>query len=99
MKKVMLVIALFVQVSVGSAATKPEPIPAQVKTDNVQMYLQPGTSAEVLQTLKTTDKVVILRKYNTIWTLVTVNGQPGYVLGIELANATPEKVAFYSKGK
>lgn len=99
MKKLILSVALLVQTFVGFSQTKPkpEPILAQVKNENVKMYQQPGTSSEVLQSLKRTDEVLILRRENTYWSLVTVNGKPGYILHIELINHPSTLLAVSTK--
>jgi hypothetical protein len=45
----------------------------------------------VLKALKSSDEIVVVRRYNSHWTIVTVNGQVGYVLTAELAQ--PKKPA------
>ena len=57
---------------------------AQASTDNVKMYRQAGTSTEEIRSLKSTDELVVIRKHNANWTIVTVDGDVGYVLTSEL---------------
>jgi hypothetical protein len=35
---------------------------------------------------------VVVRKYNNHWSIVTINGQVGYMLTSELAQAKPQPV-------
>jgi hypothetical protein len=58
---------------------------ARASFENVKMYRQAGTSTDVVQALISTDEVVIVRRFNETWTIVTVNGALGYVLTSELA--------------
>ena len=84
MKNLILAFALLLQTVFVFAGTRDNQIIAQATTDNVKMYRQPGTSTELIKSLKTSDKVVVLRKFNSNWTIVTVDGQVGYVLHSEL---------------
>lgn len=84
MKKVIFTLALLVQVGFAMADNKATAT-AQVKHENVKMFRQAGTSTEVLETLSTSAKVDFLRKHNSQWALVTVNGKAGYVLLSEIA--------------
>ncbi len=84
MKKVILSLALLVQVGFAMAGNKATAM-AQVKHENVKMFRQAGTSTEVLETLSTSDKVEFVRKHNSQWAIVTVNGKAGYVLLSEIA--------------
>lgn len=83
MKKILLMLALLVQTALASAAVDPT-LMANVTTNNVKMYRQAGTSTEVVKSLNTTDEVVIIRKHNANWTIVTVDDAVGYVLTSEL---------------
>ncbi|RNI22695.1 SH3 domain-containing protein [Rufibacter latericius] len=70
-----------------SPASKPNKcIEAQVKTDDVKMYRQAGTSSEIVATLKKTDQVLYHRKLNNTWAVVTLDDKVGYVLYGELTN-------------
>jgi uncharacterized protein YgiM (DUF1202 family) len=83
MKKVFFILALFMQ-TVLVAAAKDKAVTAQPHLDNVKMYSQPGTSTEVLKSLLSTDEVVVVRKHNNQWMIVSVDGKVGYVLASEL---------------
>jgi len=87
MKKVILTLALLVQVAFAMADNKTTAV-ANVRHDNVKMFRQAGTSTEVIETLNTADKVEFIRKHNAQWGIVTVNGKTGYVLLSEIANLT-----------
>jgi hypothetical protein len=56
------------------------------------MYRQPGTSTEVLKALTNSDEIVVVRKYNNQWSIITINGQVGYILTSELTQAKPQPV-------
>jgi len=87
MKKLIFTFALLIQTAFVFAFTAPQQT-AQAKVNDVKMYQQAGTSTEILKALQSTDEVVIVRRHNADWTIVTVNGQVGYVLTSEL---TPKK--------
>lgn len=82
MKKLIFTLALLIQ-TVFVFADAPAVI-ARAATNEVKMYRQAGTSSELLQSLKIADEVVLVRKHNADWSIVTVNGQVGYVLTSEL---------------
>jgi uncharacterized protein YgiM (DUF1202 family) len=82
MKKVIFTLAFLVQ-TIFVFAAGPEQI-AQASYENVKMYRQAGTSTDILKALKSTDEIVVIRKHNANWTIVTVNGEAGYVLTSEL---------------
>jgi hypothetical protein len=84
MKKIIFTIALLAQTGFGFATDR-QAATASARYENSKMYRQPGTSTEVLKSLKSTDEIVLVRRYNNSWTIVTVNGQVGYVLTAELA--------------
>jgi hypothetical protein len=86
MKKLLLISALFLQTAFAFAADT-EAVVASTRYDNSKMYRQPGTSTEILKALTSNDEIVLVRKYNQSWTIVTVNGQVGYMLTSELAQA------------
>ena len=89
MKKISFTIALLAQTAFGFA-TDNQAVTASARYENSKMYRQPGTSTEVLKALKSTDEIVVVRKYNNNWTIVTVDDQVGYVLTTELAK--PAKI-------
>lgn len=84
MKKMILTLALAVQTMFLLAADK-QAVLVQPRQENVKMFLQAGTSTPVLQVLSATDKITFIRRHNTTWDLVQVNGKPGYVLRSEIA--------------
>ncbi|MGV3505043.1 MAG: SH3 domain-containing protein [Adhaeribacter sp.] len=93
MKKLFFILALLVQTLVVSAATpdfKPKVSVSRITGENVKLYRQPGTSAEVLLSLKSSDEVEVIRQHNNYWSLVKVSGKAGYVLTSELSE--PRKV-------
>jgi len=91
MKKIIFTLALLVQVGFTMAAAPKITVEAQVRHENVKMFQQAATSTQVLETLNTTDRVQLVRKHNTQWAIVTVNGKTGYVLLTELANLKEAK--------
>ncbi len=82
MKKIIFSLALLFQ-TVFSFANGQNT--AHAHYDNVKMYRQPGTSTEVVKALKSSDELVVVRKFNNYWSIVTVDGEVGYVLTSELA--------------
>ena len=86
MKKIFFTLALLVQVGFAMAAAPEPTAEAQVRHENVKMFQQAGTSTAVLETLSPADRVQFVRKHNTQWAIVMVNGQAGYVLLSELAS-------------
>jgi hypothetical protein len=91
MKKLLFIFALSVQTASVFAADKTETL-ATARYENSKMYRQPGTSTEVLKALTSSDEIVVVRKYNNHWSIVTINGQVGYMLTSELAQAKPQPV-------
>jgi uncharacterized protein YgiM (DUF1202 family) len=86
MKKLLLILAFLIQTLVVSAAApQPKSDVSRVSIENVKMYGQAGTSAEVLRSLKSTDEVLVIRKHNSNWSIVSVEGPVGYVLTSELS--------------
>ena len=82
MKKLLFTLALLIN-TVFAFATEGQTT-ARATTDNVKMYRQAGTSSEIVQSLKSTDDLVVIRQHNANWTLVTINNQVGYVVTSEL---------------
>jgi uncharacterized protein YgiM (DUF1202 family) len=94
MKQLILSFALFVQFGfVMAQANKPGML-VQAKYDNAKVFQQAGTSTAVIETLTTTDQVELIRRWNSHWALVKVNGKVGYMVYSELtyrkAKAQPE---------
>ena len=84
MKKIVLTLALAVQVLFTMAADK-QAVLLQPRQENVKMFLQAGTSTPVVKVLNSADKITFVRRHNQTWDLVAVNGVPGYVLRSEIA--------------
>ncbi|GEO06981.1 hypothetical protein AAE02nite_46450 [Adhaeribacter aerolatus] len=92
MKKIILTLVLLAPTVFGFATDR-QAVTASTRYENSKMYRQPGTSTEVLKALKSADEIVVVRRYNSSWSIVTVDGQVGYVLTAELAQ--PKKPATY----
>jgi uncharacterized protein YgiM (DUF1202 family) len=84
MKKSVLILAFLVQTLVAAAAPNPNGTLRRVSAENVKMYIQAGTSTQVLRSLTSTDEVMVIRPHNNYWSIVSVEGQVGYVLTSEL---------------
>ena len=96
MKKLLFVLALSLQTAFVFAADKTELL-ASARYNNTKMYRQPGTSTEVLKALTSTDAVVVVRRFNNQWSVVTSNGQVGYMLTSELSQAKPQSVKTFAR--
>jgi hypothetical protein len=96
MKKIILTLAFAAQTAFGFA-TDHQAVTASARYENSKMYRQPGTSTEVLKALKSSDEIVIVRRYNSHWTIVTVNGQVGYMLTAELSKPQVTKTSVIAK--
>ena len=77
MKKLIFVITLFDQ-SIMVIVTDTNQV-TSARYDNIKLYQQPGTSTAFLKTLKSTDALVVIRKFNNNWSIVEVNNVVGYV--------------------
>jgi uncharacterized protein YgiM (DUF1202 family) len=95
MKKLLFIFAFLVQALIVAATPHPAPAYSRVSAENVKMYRQAGTSTQVLRSLKSTDEVMMVRKHNSIWSIVNVEGQVGYVLTSELTR--PERMKTKAK--
>jgi hypothetical protein len=91
MKKFIFVFALILQSAFVFASNDQGTQLARANYENTKMYRQAGTSTEVLKSLKGTDDLVVIRKHNAQWTIVTVDGQVGYVLTSELHPAREDR--------
>ena len=87
MKKLTFLFALILSSTFVFAATDQGTTLARASYENTKMYRQPGTSTEIVRSLKSTDELVVIRKHNAQWSIVTVEGQVGYVLTSELSQA------------
>jgi SH3-like domain-containing protein len=74
MKKTVLVLAMLVQSAFVFAQQS-----VKVKSDGVNMYRQPGSTAEVVKVVNSTDDVLFIRKFDSQWSIVTVAGETGYI--------------------
>jgi uncharacterized protein YgiM (DUF1202 family) len=74
MKKLFLSFALSLQIAAVFAQT-----PVKLKSDNVNLYRQPTSKGEVIKVLNSTEDVVLVRKFNADWSIVTVGTESGYV--------------------
>jgi hypothetical protein len=102
MKKLIFTFALLVQsvmlfAANDNVAGKGDVILAQARQENVKMYLQPGTSAPIIKSLSTQDRIEVVRKFNAQWTIVLVDDQVGYVLHSEIAKPQPFKTLAAAK--
>lgn len=86
MKKLVLTLAILVQAVFVFADNKKDLQVVKAKSENVKVYRQAGTAAEIVKSLATTDTVSYVRKFNDNWSIVTINGEVGYVLTSELVS-------------
>ena len=89
MKKLVLTLAILVQAVFVFADNRKAEQVVKAKNENVKVYRQAGTAAEIVEALATTDNVAYIRKYNENWSIVQVNGKVGYVLTSELVSEEP----------
>ncbi|WP_157433476.1 SH3 domain-containing protein [Adhaeribacter aquaticus] len=100
MKKILFTfVALLLQAIICFNAFSGNEIIAQASCEGVKMYRQPGTSTEVLRSLNSTDRMVVVRRFNNTWTIVTINNQVGYVLHSELRNPSVQTLALHKSKK
>jgi hypothetical protein len=93
MKKTLLLLVLLIQTLIVSAFTPDPDLKTAIRRatrENVKVYRQASTSTEALWSLKSNDEVKVIRRHNSIWSLVSVNDQVGYVLTSEIYK--PKKV-------
>ena len=74
MKKLLLSLALLFQVAFVFAQ---EPI--RLKTDKVKLYRQPTNQSEVMKVLNSTEDVLLIRKFDTQWSIVQAGAETGYI--------------------
>jgi len=87
MKKSLLAVALLAQVLFVSAQ-----VPGRVKSDNVNLYRQPGKKADVVKVLNSNDEVMVIRKFNDHWSIVQVGTETGYIVTANLAKMKKQQV-------
>lgn len=92
MKKLLFTLALVINAALVFATD--EKMIVRATANNVKMYRQAGTSSPIVKSLKSSDEIVVIRKHNANWTLVTLDGEVGYVVTSELtASKTPKLVS------
>ena len=96
MKKSLFTLALIINAAFVFA-TDGQMI-VRATADNVKMYRQAGTSTPVVKSLKSTDDIVVIRKHNANWTLVSLDGEVGYVVTSELTTGKTPKLVTLAKG-
>lgn len=87
MKKILLLLVLLIQTLIVSAFTPDPDLKTSIRRatrENVKVYRQASTATEALRSLKSYDEVKVIRKHNSIWSLVSVGDQVGYVLTSEI---------------
>ncbi|PSR54840.1 hypothetical protein AHMF7605_15680 [Adhaeribacter arboris] len=91
MKKIFLSLVLIAQLGFAMADNKNPVMVVQARYENIKMFMQPGTSTPIIETITTADRVELIKKWNTHWALVRVNDKVGYVVYSELSylNAKP----------
>ena len=87
MKKLFFAIAIMLQAGFVSAQE-----PVKVKTDNVNLYRQPTNKGEVVKVLNTTDDVLLVRKFNSQWSIVTAGEATGYIHNTHLPKLKKQPV-------
>ncbi len=100
MKKLIFTLALLAQTAFGFATENKNTnqyTAVSVRYENVQMYRQPGTSTEVLKALQSTDEIKFVRRFNSSWSILLVNGQVGYVLTAEIGQAKAQTIVSIAK--
>ena len=97
MKNLIFLFALLLSSSFAFAAAGQGTTLAHANYENTKMYRQAGTSSELLKSLKSTDELVVIRKHNAQWSIVTVDGQVGYVLTSELRPARETRTLAMAK--
>jgi TPP-dependent pyruvate/acetoin dehydrogenase alpha subunit len=98
MKKTIFTCALLLQVAFAMA-TDNKAITAQARQENVKMYQQPSTATTVKKDLRTTDRLQVVRRFNHQWTIVTVDGEVGYVLHSEIGQSAVAQTLAIVKAK
>lgn len=74
MKKLLLTFAFIAQAAFVFAQ---EPI--RVKADNVKLYRQPDSKAEVMKVINSTEDVMLVRKFDNQWSIVQAGAETGYI--------------------
>jgi hypothetical protein len=98
MKKLLFIFALTLQTAFVFAADN-KAVVVSARYENAKMYRQPGTSTEILRALKSTDELVVVRRYNQLWSIVTINNEVGYILTSELPCPNLRGIKYWQENK
>ena len=88
MKKLLIASALFLQAAFVMAQE-----PVKLKSENVSLYRQPSTGAQVVKTLGTSDEVMVVRRFNAKWSIVQAGSETGYIHNSHLPKLKKQPVA------
>ncbi|WP_157593115.1 SH3 domain-containing protein [Rufibacter tibetensis] len=77
MKRLFIITALVCMQVISVFAQGPT---SRVNTEKVRMYRQPAIGGEVMRLLGSEDEIIVMRKQNSEWSLVQIDGEAGYVL-------------------
>lgn len=75
MKRVFLSAVFLLQMLVAFAQGPT----TRVNAEQVKLFRQPATKAEVMQVLSPEDEIIVLRKFNSQWSLVQIGEEAGYI--------------------
>ncbi|WP_192822706.1 SH3 domain-containing protein [Rufibacter sp. LB8] len=81
MKRIILLSAMLLMQVMFVFAQEPA---THVNTNKVGMYRQPDAKGEVMRLLNVEDEIKVVRKLNSDWSLVQIDGEGGYVLNAYL---------------
>ena len=84
MKLLILSFALLVQFGFVMAQDNKPGMLVEAKYNQAKVFQQPGTSTAIIETLTITDQVELIRRWNSHWAQVKVNGKVGYMVYSEL---------------
>lgn len=87
MKKLFFVFALLVQTTFVFAQE-----PVKLKSDNVNLYRQPTTKGEVIKVLNSTEDVLVVRRFDASWSIVTAGTESGYIHNTHLPKIKKQPV-------
>jgi len=83
---------LFSLFFVGQAAIVFAQEPIRVKSDNVNLYRQPSSQAQVIKVLSSTDDVMLIRRFNSQWSIVQAGNETGYLHNSRYPNPNSKPV-------
>ena len=87
MKKLFVAFALSLQAAFAFAQE-----PVKLKSDNVNLYRQPNNKGEVIKVLNSTEDVMLVRKFDAKWSIVTVGAESGYIHNTHLPKIKKQPV-------